>query len=887
MSGNQIKIGLSEHVARGYSFQKILIFSLCVFVGPNLLFGQTINDFKGIWVNESREYLLNNQKPLPYLQSGFHYFSHQQDNAFTELLEHNWVKFSPIPGVHVPKSRKFDPAPQFSFEETSYHNAQFLPCFINEQQKEESAVPSENLPRIRKPEFVTSSPLKQIFKFYGNTISVSYDRLLSLSVDHPVNNEVVVDFWKKFTVGNSEHLIGQLMAIKDRLGLNDWGYFLLVKSCSNALYPNDEAGSSLLNWALMVRSGFDVKLGYNQLGASVLYRTSINIYGIPSVRIDEFDYYIDKQIATLPVSVYLRNHEEATGSIHLNINQSLNFQGEVANKKFQFTWNKKLYEFNLKYSPDVIKFLEQYPQTDPEICFNAPFTLLSLESLLKQFKPVLAGMKKEEGAAFLQQFVQKSFNYRPYNDLFGYDRFMFPEELLFRDESNDKGKSLLFAWLISNLMNQKAALVEFPGYYSVAISMDQPMDGDNFLVKGKSYTMADPTFDNAPLGLVMKDFYPLKPLITLLHKASDEFNEEDKIWRLALSFGAERSGAGRDYLKDESGNSYITGFLTEKINKQSVAVQVPFVAKFDENNKLIWMDKFHSDGKAFGLELKQLDKNEFYLAGSFRGKLEYNGIMQQTAPSDPDLFFAQFNSQGEIEWISKSGLDELEEDIKLFYIVNFSRSGDIQNVRLANEDERTGTIGFKAGTSEGLCYVGSRFQSTGLEKTTNEALTKATTSFRHQLNRLKLLGIEQNMAYLAAILYSVKDVGQQLSTSELASLNFKESDKEANNIPILTETFQKIKSITNNNGIIELNTVNSIPVKISPFKISGHSHLKIIPLDNNDLKLRVIDGLEYDSGGIKENVNSFILELTTGNVAVNLGREHYIVSKNLRHDILK
>ena len=858
-----------------------------MFMGSHLLLGQTIKDFKEIGVNESREYLLNNQKPLPYLQSGFHYFSHQQDNSFTEMLEHDWEKFSPIPGIHVPKSRKFDPAPQFSFEETSYHNSQFLPCFTEEPQKEESAIISEKLPRIRKPEYVTLNPLKQIFKFYGNTISVSYDRLLSLTVDHPVNNDVVVDFWKKFTVGNSEHLIGQLTAIRDRLGLNDWGYFLLVKSCSNALYPNDESGATLLNWALMVRSGFDVKIGYNQLGTSVLYRTSGKIYSIPSVKIDDFDYYIDKPIATLPVTAYEHNHAEASGSIHLNINQSLNFQGEVANKKFQFLWDKKLYEFNLKYNPEVTRFLEEYPQTDPEICFNAPFTLLSKESLLKQIKPVLATMKKEEGAAFLQQFVQKSFTYRPYNDLFGYDRFMFPEELLFRDESNDKGKSLLFAWLISNLMNQKAVLVEFPGFYSVAISLNQPMDGDNFQVKGRSYTIADPTFDNAPLGLVMKDFYPLKPLIKSLHKASEEIGEQDKIWKLALSFGAERSGAGKDYLKDESGNSYITGFLTERINKQPVQVQVPFVAKFDENNKLIWMDKLHSDAKAFGLELKQLDRNEFYLAGSFCGKIEYNGIMQQTAPTDPDLFFAQFNGQGEIEWISKSGLDELEEDAKLFYVVNFTRSGDIQNVRLANEDERTGTIGFKEGTSEGLCYIGSRYQSTGLEKASEGVIPKATTSFRHHLNRMKLLGIEPNTAYLSAFLNSINYSGIQLTTSDLASLIPEKTATGGNSIPILTETLQKINRITNNNGIIELNTVNSIPVKISPFKISARSHLKVIPMDNNDLKLKVIDGFEYESGWTKESINSFILELSTGNVVIDLGREHQIITKNLKLDILK
>ncbi|MCK9412155.1 MAG: hypothetical protein M0Q53_07630 [Prolixibacteraceae bacterium] len=887
MSGNHKFFELSESVSGGISYRKFLIIYLCLFFGPHLLSGQTIKDFKEILVIESREFLHNNQKPLPYLQSGFHYFSHQQDNGFTEMLEHAWEKFSPIPGIHVPRSRKFDPAPKFSFEETSYHNSQSLPCIIIDQKDEESATISENLPRIRKPEYTTTNLLRQNFKFYGNTISFTYDRLLALSVNHQINSEIIVDFWKEFLVGNSEQLIGQLTAIKDRLGLNDWGYFLLVKDCSKSLYPNDEPGATLLSWALMIRSGFDVKIGYNQLGASVLYRTSSNIYGIPSVRIDDFDYYIDKSIATLPVTSYSSNHAEATGCIRLNINRSLNFQGEIAVKKIQFLWNQKLHGFNLRYNPEVTKFLEEYPQTDPEICFNAPFTFLSKESLLKQFKPVLAEMKKEEGAAFLQQFVQKSFAYRPYNDLFGYDRFMFPEELLFRDESNDKGKSLLFAWLISNLMNQKAVLVEFPGFYSVAISLNQPLDGDNFQVKGVSYTMADPTFDNAPLGLVMKDFYPLRPLIKLLHKASDEFNEQDKIWKLALSFGAERCGAGRDYLKDESGNSFITGFLTEKTNKQPSSVQVPFIAKFDENNKLIWMDKFHSDMKAFGLELKQLDKNEFYLAGSFRGKLEYNGIMQQTAPSDPDLFFAQFNGQGDIEWISKSGIDELEEDTKLFYTVNFARSGDIQEVRLANEDERSGTIGFRKGTNEGLCYVGSRFQSTGLEKATEEVKPKAITSFRHLVGQMKLLGIEPNTAYISAILNSVNKVGNQLTTSDFASLNLQLSDKNGGSVPMLTETLQKIKNITNSNGIIELSTVNSIPIKIAPFRISSRSHLKIIHLDNNDLKLKVIDGIEYESGWIKEFVNSIIIELSTGNLVIDLGSEHQIISKNIKHDILK
>jgi len=805
-----------------------------------------------------------------------------QDDAFTEVLEGNWEKFSVLPGLPVPKSRKFDPAPQFRFDESSYHNPQFLPCYLAEKCEEANRSTSSNLPRIRKPEYASSTPLKLGFKFYGNSLSITYDKLLSLPVNQPANKELIADYWKRFLVGNSHHLIGQLMTIRDRLGLNDWGYFLLVKNCCNALYPNDEVGAVLLNWALMIRSGFDVKIGYNQLGVSVLFTTASKINGIPSVKINGTDYYIDQPIASFPISCYTQNHSGASGIIHLRFNQSLNFQGEVQYKKIQFPWDRKLFEFSLKYNPEVIRYLEEYPQTEPELYFDAPFSFLSGESIQRQFKPVLAAMRKEESVAFLQQFVQKSFAYRPYNDMYGFDRFMFPEELLFKEESNDKGKSLLFAWMISNLLNQNAALVEFPGFYSVAISMDQPMDGDNFLVNGKKYTIADPTFYNAPLGLIMKEFYPLKPAIRLLKNVSEETSRQDKIWNLALAFGAERSGTGKDFLSDENGNSYITGFFNDKSTNKSLSTPAPFIAKFDENNSLVWMRKFHAEGKSYGLELKQLDQNEFYLAGSFRGKLECNGKIIETNPSDPDLFMAQFNRQGEIQWLLKSGLDELEEDTKMFYVVRFTRSGDIQSVQVANEDERTGITGFQVSNKEGLCYIASRYQTTGLDKSDEESAVKSSILLKQNLNRMHQLGIEPCVASLASLFNSVLNPGSQLTGIELYTLNQEKTRQGISYLSNLTEIIQNIKSIKNTGGIISIETNGAVPLKVATLFIFNRCHFKIIPLDNNDLKISVIDGIEYESSFRKEKINSFIIDLATGTVIIDLGAEHQIVSRNLK-----
>lgn len=857
--------------------------TICFLFHASLIFSQSIQEFKEIWVKESKEYLLNNQMPLPYLQSGFHHFARVQDTELAEGLETGWDKFSVLPVSSIPKSKKFETAPQFDFDETSYHNPRFLPCYISEKDYYASGKNSSKLPRIRKPEYVTSNPLKLNFKFFGNNISVTYDKLLSLPVDLPLTKEIVTDYWKKFVVANSNHLVNQLNVIQNRLGLNDWGFFLLVKACANAIYPNDEPGETLLAWALMIRSGFCIKIGFNQLGSSLLYTTSTEIFGVHSVRIDGCVYYIDKPIYSFPITSHIPNHPGANGSIQMNFKQSLNFSGEIQNKKIVFRWDKKTFDFNLKFNPEEIRFLESYPQTDPVIYFNAPFSLLSGESLAKQFKPILAAMRKEEGAAFLQQFVQKVFTYRPFNDLYGYDRFMFPEELLFKEESNDKGKALLYSWMITNLMNQKAALLEYPGFFSVAIKLDQPMDGDNYDVNGRKYTIADPTFENAPIGLVMKDFYLMKPLVTELSRNKEEELRKTKIWNQAMAFGAERSGTGTDFLTDENGNSYITGYFKENSKNSTLSLPSPFIAKFDENSALIWMIKFRSGSKAFGLELKQLERNEFYLAGSFSGVLECNGIKIQSPQTDPDLFFVQFDKDGKVGWMKKSGLDDLEEDAKLFYVVRFSRSGEIQSIQLSNEDERKGEIGFQQNTNEGLCYIASRYQTTGLEKPSEVVVNKSVQRLRQNVGRMRQLGIERTITGVSAILNSMIMDGDQLFGTELSAV-CREKLTEGRRLSVAgEEILQKIKSLRNEHGIIEINTSDSKSIRILNFRIFNRSHFKIVPLDNNDLNIRIIDGFEYNDDLLKDNVNSIIFEVSTSSLIIDFGTDHQLLTKYFRH----
>jgi hypothetical protein len=299
------------------------------------------------------------------------------------------------------------------------------------------------------------------------------------------------------------------------------------------------------------------------------------------------------------------------------------------------------------------------------------------------------------------------------------------------------------------------------------------------------------------------------------------------------------------------------------------------------------MEKFNSTGKAFGIALRQFDKNEFYLAGTFRGELGYNRLKIQSGPGDPDLFLAQFNKEGEIGWLSKTGLDDLEEDTKLFYVVRFSRSGEIQTVQLANEDERTGITGFQENTNEGLCYVASRYQTTGLDKIPDEQVLKSTLMFRRNLTRMKQLGIEPKIAFLASALSSLINPGSQLSGADMISIRQDEKDAASQPVSALTESAKKITLIKNKDGIAEIYTADALPVEFLTFKILNRAQFKIIPLDNNDLKINIISGIEMISGPAGLKINSMIIDLSSGSILLDLGKNHQLISRNLSREILK
>ena len=99
--------------------------------------------------------------------------------------------------------------------------------------------------------------------FYGNSVNFHFDpqwKKYRLSGgDKP---EAMSAFWTMMSGSKYEPAIESVNAARRELKLDDWGYVALWRDAVQALLPERKPEQNLLLWYFLVKSGYDVRLGY-------------------------------------------------------------------------------------------------------------------------------------------------------------------------------------------------------------------------------------------------------------------------------------------------------------------------------------------------------------------------------------------------------------------------------------------------------------------------------------------------------------------------------------------------------------------------------------------------------------------------------------------------
>ena len=798
--------------------------------------------------------------------SDFYDYARMRDDEFSQTIKQIWHDYSISKGLSEEPARRMIREPVFNSSSLEISSPVNLPYAGVSGISDSGNGRTRPFPRIRKPESDTYSHIQGSFLFFGQQVTIHYDKLLEISPTTSVSEDSVSGFWSSFSRSNSNLLVDQLMDYRDRLGLGDWGYFQLVRAAANHIIKYNRWSSDQLTWALMIRSGFDVRLAFSQSSTTLLFPSQNTLFDRQFVMIGQKRYYLDCEMKSPLLATCQNPFPDTFGEIDLRLTRSMNFSGKLTIQRFLFEWEKKRYEFAFRVNPELIRFYNEYPKTDPAVYFGAPVSSVFKDDLVRQLYPLLSKMNKAQAAAFLQQFVQHQFEYCFVNSNYGIsDRFA--EELIASKSGDDRGKSVLFSDLVRIILRLPVVGVLLPGYYTTAISFDELMDGDSYSFKQGKYIIADPTFRNIPLGILDPEYQGINAQLLDFQGSGSPLNNETNIWNLAYKMGARRGGAGQDIIFDKRGRALITGYFS------GMRTSSPFVACFSETKNLQWIRKFEGEVNATSFAITRVNEDEVYIAGVFSGRLDMDGQTIQCNPGNKNLFLAQFNHSGELVWMKPVLADSVQNDLMLAYIVKSDRSGNNISMQWINEDARNIETGFVSANETGLILMGygnfNHGNSMGSPTSTGifNEISNSYTSLKENKCSPKVSGI-------SAVLKWLQKPGTEITGAQIQTFITRKNPTYATEYPTVYNSFGRIAQLKNENGIISLKTTDYKSLIFNSLRIENGARFISSACGNSDTSIAVVSGFQNIGNPLVLPLNNLLIDCSAGNLILDYDYDH-------------
>lgn len=312
----------------------------------------------------------------------------------------------------------------------------------------------------------------------------------------------VADGYEALCRSNYKPLIANCQQAQKDFRLNDWGVFLFVKTAAEALC-NDENSCIVMQQFLLNELGYRAKMARrgdrNQL--LLFVATDCMVYGHPYFTKEGLNYYNIN--GTEACTFYMCNQDSKKAktpvAMRLNNVPALN-NGVVSRQRTNKAGNVSV---SVNVPKALMDFYASMPQCDYGVYAKAPVVGSLAQEVLGTLRPLVQGKSEVDAANLLLNFVQTGFKYATDEEQFGFEKPFFVEELFYYPACDCEDRSVLFGWLVRELLGLDVVYLDYPNHIATAVQFKGDVKGDFLTIDGKRYTVCDPTYIGASIGMTM------------------------------------------------------------------------------------------------------------------------------------------------------------------------------------------------------------------------------------------------------------------------------------------------------------------------------------------------------------------------------------------------
>lgn len=452
----------------------------------------------------------------------FEQYLSEEDKKFTDFLRKEWIQQGLNPADFPMEKPKPKTPPVYTPDDDAGLPP---PDKLPEPQSAPPPLPDPQ-PQVTPPPVVvppaginTSVYTEMIdFSYYGTGVQVPFNPRLAISTAGEINGDAIADFWKDFSSQEHKELISHFQELKSSLKLNDFGFVLLIYQTASGKYRTDNE-RVLFTWFVLNKSGYRARVAYLKKDLFLLLQSDNQVFGVTFF----IDHTTKKKFYMIPfgdrplpagsIYIYKEDFPDAVTPVSFGFDTMPQLGSNEKSRNVSFMYRGQQYQIVLIYNEPLTGFFEWYPQIDFRVYFSSGLHARSSENLLGQLRPLIKDLNQTEAANFLLHFVQQATEYKTDDEQFQREKPLFVEESLRYSYSDCEDRSVLFAYLVRQLLGLEVIGLDFPDHIATAVRFTEPISGDSIEWKGKKYYICDPTYIGADIAICMPAYKKINPEI--------------------------------------------------------------------------------------------------------------------------------------------------------------------------------------------------------------------------------------------------------------------------------------------------------------------------------------------------------------------------------------